>query len=262
MTSPYLCRHRLAPTSSCTRRRSTSAAWHGPHRRVLVESGRFDGATAVPIGRAIEGLPRRQIWETLAILLTMKARMDFLRVHGSSLARCRRGLLRAGDAARGMEVHVRMRAASPVPRNTPSREWVNWPGLNPALYALAQKYFRLVDCDLAPRGNDLLIKGAQPQRAVIDGCSSYRIWRSIGDANSLVIHPASTTHRQLSERPAAAGVSPGMVGCHLHRRRSTISVGTSSSSSSALIKADRRLSLSASILRASPALRFRVLALR
>ena len=57
-----------------------------------------------------------------------------------------------------------------------------------------------------------LAGGAQAGRAFIDGLKLFYHVANIGDARSLAIHPASTTHSQLSEaEQAAAGVSPGYV---------------------------------------------------
>lgn len=57
-----------------------------------------------------------------------------------------------------------------------------------------------------------LAGGAEAGRAFIDGLEMFYHVANIGDARSLAIHPASTTHQQLSpEEQAAAGVTPGYV---------------------------------------------------
>lgn len=49
-------------------------------------------------------------------------------------------------------------------------------------------------------------------KAVVDGLKLFRIVANLGDTKSLVIHPSSTTHRQLSEeQQLSAGVTPDLV---------------------------------------------------
>jgi O-acetylhomoserine (thiol)-lyase len=93
--------------------------------------------------------------------------------------------------------------------------WVNYPGLADSPYhALAKRYL--------PRGaGGILTFGVKPgaegdaRRAgarFIDGCTFLSHLANVGDARTLVIHPGSTTHRQLSEaEQRAAGVSSDLV---------------------------------------------------
>jgi O-acetylhomoserine (thiol)-lyase len=92
--------------------------------------------------------------------------------------------------------------------------WVNYPGLpsSPG-YALAQRY-------LGTKGNagagailSFGVKGGQVAgERFIDALQFCSHLANIGDAKTLVIHPASTTHRQLSEADQqASGVTPDMV---------------------------------------------------
>ena len=94
-------------------------------------------------------------------------------------------------------------------------QWVNWPGLKSSpYYALAKKYLRAIDGE--PGASSVMtfgIKGgAAAGEKFIDNLQFLSHLANIGDAKSLVIHPASTTHRQLSEdEQRAAGVLPEMV---------------------------------------------------
>jgi O-acetylhomoserine (thiol)-lyase len=88
--------------------------------------------------------------------------------------------------------------------------WVNHPGLPASPYsALAKKYM--------PKGAGAIftfgIKGGlEAGKKLIDSLQLFSHLANVGDAKSLVIHPASTTHQQLSESDqAAAGVTPDMV---------------------------------------------------
>ncbi len=92
----------------------------------------------------------------------------------------------------------------------PAVEWVNYPGLpsHPS-YERAQKYM--------PKGAGAVIGfgikgGLQGGRAFIDHLKVFSHLANVGDARSLAIHPASTTHSQLSpEEQIASGVSEDYI---------------------------------------------------
>ncbi|RHX93389.1 bifunctional O-acetylhomoserine aminocarboxypropyltransferase/cysteine synthase [Leptospira yasudae] len=93
----------------------------------------------------------------------------------------------------------------------PKVSWVNYPGLKTDKnYALAKKYHK----------NDLYgailgfgIKGGVAEaKKFIDGLELFSLLANVGDAKSLAIHPASTTHQQLTpEEQLSAGVTPDFV---------------------------------------------------
>jgi O-acetylhomoserine (thiol)-lyase len=92
----------------------------------------------------------------------------------------------------------------------PRVAWVNYPGLPGSKYfALAQKYF--------PKGASGLLNfgvrgGEKAGERFIEAAQFMSHLANIGDAKTLVIHPASTTHRQLDEEELArAGVRPDMI---------------------------------------------------
>jgi len=89
-------------------------------------------------------------------------------------------------------------------------DWVNYPGLESSpFFKRAQKYL--------PAGKGALITfgikgGYEAGKKLIDGLELFSLVANIGDAKSLVIHPASTTHAQLSvEEQATTGVTPELV---------------------------------------------------
>ena len=89
----------------------------------------------------------------------------------------------------------------------PGVEWVNYPGLESSqYYERARKYL--------PDGQGALITfgikgGYEAGKKLIDSLELFSLVANIGDAKSLVIHPASTTHQQLSvEEQAGTGVTP------------------------------------------------------
>jgi len=87
---------------------------------------------------------------------------------------------------------------------------VRYPGLpsDPA-YARAQKYL--------PKGAGAIVTfgiagGAEAARALIDRLTLFSLLANVGDAKSLVIHPASTTHQQLTPADQiASGVSEDLI---------------------------------------------------
>jgi O-acetylhomoserine (thiol)-lyase len=95
-------------------------------------------------------------------------------------------------------------------RNHPKVAWVNYPGLpdNP-YHALAKKYLRGGYGPIVGVG----IKGGEAaSRKFIDNLRLFSNLANIGDSKSLVIHPASTTHQQLTkEEQAKTGVTPDFV---------------------------------------------------
>jgi O-acetylhomoserine (thiol)-lyase len=92
----------------------------------------------------------------------------------------------------------------------PEVGWVNYPGLPSSRYhALAQKYL--------PKGAGAVMSfgirgGLDAGRKFIESLKLVSHLANVGDAKSLVIHPASTTHQQLSdEEKQTCGISDDMV---------------------------------------------------
>lgn len=89
-------------------------------------------------------------------------------------------------------------------------EWVNYPGLesHPS-YELARKYL--------PNGQGAILTfgikgGLEAGKKLINAVKLFSHLANVGDSKSLIIHPASTTHQQLTaEEQVAAGVEPGMI---------------------------------------------------
>jgi O-acetylhomoserine (thiol)-lyase len=144
---------------------------------------------------------------------TMKARMEVMRTFGATLSPINAWLLLQGLES----LHVRMDrhcanalAVAQYLKNHPKVAWVNYPGLpDSKYYGLARKYL--------PKGASGLLNfgvkgGAKAGERFIEASQFMSHLANIGDAKTLVIHPASTTHRQMSdEEQLKAGVSPDMV---------------------------------------------------
>ena len=88
--------------------------------------------------------------------------------------------------------------------------WVKYPGLpNDSQYSLAQKYMPNGTCGVISFG----VKGGRPAaEAFMAGLQLASIATHVADAKTCVLHPASTTHRQMNDTElAAAGISPDLV---------------------------------------------------
>ena len=144
---------------------------------------------------------------------TMKARCEILRTLGACLSP-----FNAFMFLQGLEtLHVRMERhvenAQAVARfldGHPLVSWVNYPGLEDNRYhGLARRYL--------PKGPSSILTfgiegGERAGIAFIETAQFMSHVANVGDAKTLVIHPASTTHRQLSaEGQIAAGVTPDMI---------------------------------------------------
>lgn len=88
--------------------------------------------------------------------------------------------------------------------------WVNYPGLESSkYYALAQEYL--------PKGQNGIVTfglkgGFEAAKKVADQSKLFSLVANIGDTKSLIIHPASTTHQQLSaEQQLATGVTTDLI---------------------------------------------------
>jgi len=92
----------------------------------------------------------------------------------------------------------------------PDVEWVNYPGLPTSkYYQRAKKYLPTGASSLITFG---ITGGFEAGKRFINATQLFSLLANIGDAKSLVIHPASTTHQQLSEsEQRETGVTPELV---------------------------------------------------
>jgi len=147
------------------------------------------------------------------IAYIIKARVQLLRDLGASLSPFNSFLL-----LQGLEtLHLRMErhsqnafAVAKYLEQHPAVESVSYPGLpNHPSYELAQKYL--------PNGQGAILTfeikgGIESGKKLINNAKLFSHLANVGDSKSLIIHPASTTHSQLSgDELVKAGVSPGMV---------------------------------------------------
>jgi O-acetylhomoserine (thiol)-lyase len=222
MASPYLCRPIDLGADLVVHSLTKYLGGHGTTLGgAIVESGKFDYANGnfpdmTAPSRGYHGVT---FWETFGdFAYTMKARMEVLRVHGAALAPLSAFLLLQGieTLALRMQRHCEnARRVAEYLEQHPRVGWVSWPGLrSSAYYELARRTFRLIDGE--PGASGVLTFGIRggnrAGQRFIEQLGLLSHLANIGDAKSLVIHPASTTHRQLSEdEQRRAGVTPDMI---------------------------------------------------
>jgi O-acetylhomoserine (thiol)-lyase len=187
---------------------------------VIVDGGTFDwGSGKFPQftepDPSYHGLVLNSLPEPLHTMqYALKARLQLLRDLGPAVSPFNAFLF-----LQGLEtLHLRMErhssnalAVAHYLQEHPRVAWVNYPGMpdHPS-YALASKYHK------GGKYGAMLgfgIKGGlEAGRKFIDSVKLFSLLANIGDAKSLVIHPASTTHQQLSpEEQVAAGVTPDFI---------------------------------------------------
>jgi O-acetylhomoserine (thiol)-lyase len=184
---------------------------------VIVDAGKFDWAKSGRFKEFTEPDPSYHglsYWETFgAISFILKARIQGLRDTGAALSPFNAFLLLQGIETLHLRLERHSQNALAVAKHLekhPGVEWVNYPGLESSqYYKRAQKYL--------PNGHGALITfgikgGFEAGKKLIDSLELFSLVANIGDAKSLVIHPASTTHQQLSvEEQAETGVTPELV---------------------------------------------------
>ncbi len=143
----------------------------------------------------------------------VKARTHLMRDLGAQAAPQNAFLLNLGleTLALRMERHCsNAQAVAEFLENHPKVEWINYPGLksNP-YYELAQKYMPNGTCGVISFG----VKGGREEAAkFMEGLKLASIVIHVADLRTCVLHPASTTHRQLSDAQLEeAGVKANMI---------------------------------------------------
>ncbi|MFT5173830.1 MAG: O-acetylhomoserine (thiol)-lyase [Gammaproteobacteria bacterium] len=215
--TPYLCRPIEFGADIVIH---SATKWIGGHGTsiggVIVESGKFDWGNGKFPGMTepSTGYHGIRFYETFGDFgFTMRARCEIMRTFGAALSP-----FNAFMFLQGLEsLHVRMDrhcdntlAVAQHLATHPQVAWVNYPGLADNRYhALAQRYM--------PRGASSVLTfgvkgGAQAGERFIEAAQFMSHLANVGDAKTLIIHPASTTHRQLgAEEQIAAGVMPDMI---------------------------------------------------
>ena len=184
---------------------------------VIVDGGKFDWAASGRFPKfthpdpSYHGVSFTEVFGNLAFII--KARVQGLRDTGAALSPFNAFLLLQGVETLHLRMQRHSENALTVARfleENPNIEWVNYPGLPSSKYhKLARKYL--------PEGAGALITfgirgGYEAGKKFINSLKLFSLLANIGDAKSLVIHPASTTHQQLNEEEqASTGVTPELI---------------------------------------------------
>ncbi len=217
LASPWLCRPIEHGADIVVHSLTKYLGGHGTTMGgIVVESGRFpwDNGKFPQMTEPSRGYHGVIFHETFGDFgFTMKMRMEAMRTLGPTLSPLSAFLLLQGIETLHLRMPRHCESAVAVARHLaqhPAVEWVNYPLLpgSPA-FPLAQRYL--------PRGAGGILTfgvkgGAAAGVRCIEAVQFLSHLANIGDAKTLIIHPASTTHRQLDEaEQRAAGVSPEMI---------------------------------------------------
>ncbi|HWO55246.1 MAG TPA: homocysteine synthase [Paenibacillus cookii] len=184
---------------------------------VIVDGGKFDWAQSGKFPGLTEpdpsyhGVVYTQAVGPLAYII--KARVQLLRDMGATISPFNSWMLLQGLETLHLRMERHSQNALKVAQfleNHDAVEWVSYAGLpsHPS-YELAKKYL--------PKGQGAILTfgikgGKEAGRKVIENVKLFSHLANVGDSKSLIIHPASTTHQQLSEEEQiAAGVNPEML---------------------------------------------------
>lgn len=215
--TPYLCRPIEHGADLVVHSATKFLGGHGTSiGGVFIESGKFpwDNGRFPMMTEPSKGYHGVRFYETFGdFAFTMKARVETLRTLGPTLSPFNAFLFLQGleTLPLRMERHVdNARRVAAYLSEHPMVTWVKYPGLDGDRYHdLAKRYL--------PKGPGSIftfgVKGGQEAGArFIESVQFLSHLANVGDAKTLVIHPASTTHRQLSEdEQRQAGVTPDMI---------------------------------------------------
>ncbi len=184
---------------------------------IMVDAGKFDWKAS---GRfpsfsdpdpSYHGFSFTEAFGLLAFII--KARVQGLRDTGGCLSPFNSFLFLQGVETLHLRMQRHSENAMAVARylqSHPAVEWVNYPGLESSRYhALAKKYL--------PDGAGALVTfgikgGFEAGKKLINSVELFSLLANIGDAKSLIIHPASTTHQQLTEEEQrSTGTTPELI---------------------------------------------------
>lgn len=184
---------------------------------LIVDSGKFDWAASGRFPEFTEpdmsyhGLKYSEALGPLAYIT--KVRVQLLRDTGAAISPFNSFLLLQGLETLSLRVERHVSNTKKIVeflKNHPNVAWVNYPGSEDnKYYNLAQKYF--------PKGPGSIFTfgikgGVESAKKFIDSLEIFSLLANVADAKSLVIHPATTTHGQLSEEDQkAAGVTPDQI---------------------------------------------------
>jgi len=216
MASPYLCRPIEYGADIVVHSATKFLGGHGTSiGGIIIDSGKFPWSDKFPAitqpSPGYHGMKFSEVFGNLAFII--KVRVEGLRDFGPCLGPFNSFLFLQGIETLKFRMEQHSRNAQTVAEwltKHPAISWVKYPGLKSSPYhQLAQKYL--------PNGCGSIVTfgikgGLQAGRKLIDAVQLFSHLANLGDAKSLIIHPASTTHQQLSdEQQLEAGVTKDLV---------------------------------------------------
>ncbi len=215
--SPYLCRPIEHGADIVVHSATKFIGGHGTSiGGVIVDSGRFPWENGgfpqlLEPSKGYHGIRFRETFGDIAYIV--KARVEGLRDFGPALSPFNSFLFLQGLETLNLRMDRHSDNALAVAEHFsghPHVSWVNYPGLaSSPYYKLAQKYLPLGAGAILTFG---IRGGLEAGRRFIDSLKLFSHLANVGDAKSLVIHPASTTHQQLTdEEKVTAGVTNDLV---------------------------------------------------
>ncbi|MBU6351078.1 MAG: O-acetylhomoserine aminocarboxypropyltransferase/cysteine synthase [Chloroflexi bacterium] len=219
LATPYLCRPIEFGTHVVTHSTTKFLAGHGQAiGGALIDGGNFDWtsgrfANFTTPDPSYHGLKYADLVGIGLPPFAIKARVQVLRDIGASQAPFNSWNTLTGIETLSLRMDRHCSNAQTVAeflQGHPSVRWVTYPGLSSHPdHALAKKYL--------PKGAGAILGfgiegGAAAGQKFIDHLQLFSHLANVGDAKSLAIHPATTTHSQLTaEEMATAGVSPDFI---------------------------------------------------
>ncbi len=215
--SPYLCRPIEHGADIVVHSATKFIGGHGTSiGGVIVDSGRFPwGDGRFPqLLEPSKGYHGIRFWETFGdFAYIMKARVEGLRDFGPALSPFNSFLFLQGLETLKLRMQCHSENALAAARFLEAHErvaWVNYPGLETSpSHALAGRYL--------PQGAGGILAfgiqgGLDAGRRFIEALQLVSHLANVGDAKSLVIHPASTTHQQLTaEEKLSGGITDDLI---------------------------------------------------
>jgi O-acetylhomoserine (thiol)-lyase len=215
--SPYLCRPIEHGADIVVHSATKFLGGHGTSiGGVIVDGGKFDWSKGhfPQINQPSPGYHGMNFSEVFGpIAFIIKTRVDGLRDFGPCLSPFNAFLFLQGIETLGLRMKQHCENAMAVAQwleKDARVSWVNFPGL------ASSRYKKLAD-QYVPKGGGAILTfgikgGREAGKAFVDKLKLFSHLANVGDAKSLVIHPATTTHQQLSdEEQLAAGISPDLV---------------------------------------------------
>jgi O-acetylhomoserine (thiol)-lyase len=215
--SPYLCRPIEHGADIVVHSATKFIGGHGTSiGGVIVDGGTFpwDNGTFPEMVEPSPGYHGMRYWETFGnFTFIMKARVEMMRDLGACMSPFNAFLFLQGleTLSMRMERHAaNARVVAEWLERHAAVGWVSYPGLaSSKFHARAKQYL--------PKGPGAIFAfgvkgGREAGRRFIEAVKLHSHLANVGDAKSLVIHPASTTHQQLTdEEQLGAGIGPDMI---------------------------------------------------